>query len=129
MLPGEQGTLEDFHLPSWMACSRKEKICWLPGTWGEAHAGASPGSWRYQLQHVAWEAVSWLHSPKLISRVPAHVLLLWQSWEASSEFSAASLGHPAALSAIPSWMHPQAELGNHWCDRSSLCGGTSIPQH
>lgn len=70
---------------------------------GGAHAGGSPGNRRYQLQHVAWEAGSWFRCPKLITQVPELVLLLWQSWGASSELSAASPGRPAALPTLPSW--------------------------
>lgn len=97
MLPGERDTLGD--LPSLLGRRKSASARELGG----AHAGGSPGNRRYQLQHVAWEAGSWFCCPKLITQVPAHVLLLWQSWGASPKLSAASPGRPAALPTLPRW--------------------------
>lgn len=93
---------------------------------GGSTCQGSPGSRRYRLQHVAWEAVSWLRAPKLIIRVPAHGLRLYQRRGASSEQSTAPPVHPTALSAVPSWMqeHPAVgALGSPWCHQSKLWRG------
>lgn len=79
---------------------------------GGSTCRGSPGSRRYRLQHVAWEAVSWLRAPKLIIRVPAHGLRLCQRRGASSERSAApppgtplpSPPYPAGCRSTPRWV-------------------------